>query len=484
MQDREHLYIGGEYVAPSTDHRIQVVSPHTEETLATVAAGANADIDKAVAAARQAFDEGPWPRLDPAERIAAIRRLADVFGASRKDLARLITAELGAPASFAKLAHTTLPWSMIGAFADIAEGYPWQEQRPGRYGLDIRVRREPVGVVAAVVPWNMPLFLTVTKLVPALLAGCTVVLKPAPESSLDALAFADLVAKADLPPGVVNVVPADRDVSAYLVAHPGVDKVSFTGSSEAGRHVAAACAANLTKVSLELGGKSAAIALPDADPATVAHAVRTSGVGMAWQICNSLTRVVVPAARADEYTEALAATMSKIRVGDPADPETQMGPLVARRQQQRVRQYIEAGIAEGAKLVVGGTELPDGIERGWYVRPTLFTGVDNGMRIAQEEIFGPVLVVIPYGDEDEAVRIANDSEYGLAGSVFTSDIERGLDIAARVRTGTFGVNQGYSMDPSAPFGGVKSSGYGRELGPEGIDGYTQTKSISVAPQQQ
>ncbi|UGQ12283.1 aldehyde dehydrogenase [Yinghuangia sp. ASG 101] len=483
MQDREHLFIGGAYVAPSTDHRIQVVSPHTEETLATVAAGANADVDKAVAAARRAFDEGPWPRLDPAERVAAIRRLAEVFGASRKDLVKLISTELGAPVSFAKLAHVALPWSMMSAFADLAEEYPWQEQRPGRYGLDIRVRREPVGVVAAVVPWNMPQFLTVTKLIPALLAGCTIVLKPAPESSLDALFFADLVEKAGLPAGVVNVVPADRDVSAYLVAHPGVDKVSFTGSSEAGRHVAAACAANLTKVSLELGGKSAAIALPDADPAAVADAVRVSGVGMAWQICNSLTRVVVPAARADDYAEALGAAMSAIKVGDPSDPTTEMGPLVAQRQQQRVRQYIEAGIAEGAKLVVGGTELPEGVERGWYVRPTLFTGVDNSMRIAQEEIFGPVIAVIPYSDEDEAVRIANDSEYGLAGSVFTPDIERGLGIAARVRTGTFGVNQGYSMDPAAPFGGVKSSGYGRELGREGIDGYTQTKSISVAPQQ-
>ncbi|HSA53954.1 MAG TPA: aldehyde dehydrogenase [Yinghuangia sp.] len=481
MQDREHLYIGGERVTPSTDLRIEVVSPFTEEPLAKVAAAGTADVDRAVAAARQAFDEGPWPRLDPAERVAAIRRLAEAFGEQRKDLAKLISAELGAPISFAKLAQVGLPWSLMGAFADLAADYPWQETRPGRYGLDIRVRREPVGVVAAVIPWNMPLFLTVTKVIPALLAGCTVVLKPAPESSLDAMAFADVVDKAGLPPGVVNVVPADRDVSAYLVAHPGVDKVSFTGSSAAGKQVAAAAAANLTKVSLELGGKSAAIALADADPAAVASAVRMSGVGMAWQICNSLTRVVVPADRADDYADALGAAMSAIKVGDPADPTTEMGPLVAQRQQLRVRQYIDKGVSEGAKLVVGGTELPEGIDRGWYVRPTLFTGVDNSMTIAQEEIFGPVIVVIPYADEDEAVRIANDSPYGLAGSVFTADTAHGLDIAARVRTGTFGVNQGYSMDPAAPFGGVKSSGYGRELGPEGLDGYTNVKSISVAP---
>ncbi|UGQ11998.1 aldehyde dehydrogenase [Yinghuangia sp. ASG 101] len=480
MQEHRHFPIGGAHVPPSTGRHLEVVSPHTEETIARVAAADTADIDRAVAAARTAFDDGPWPRLTAAERVAAVRRLAEVYGEHRDALAELITAELGAPISFARRAQVALPWSMMNAMADLAADHLWQENRPGRYGPDIIVRREPVGVVAAVIPWNMPQFLTVTKVVPALLAGCAVVLKPAPESPLDALFFADLVDKAGLPPGVVNVVPADRDAGAYLVAHPGIDKVSFTGSSAAGRQVAAAAAANLTPVSLELGGKSAAIALDDADPAEVATAVRFSGLGMAGQICNALTRVVVPADRADDHADALAATLAAIRVGDPTDPETGMGPLVARRQQERVRRYIDTGIAEGARLVTGGTELPDGVERGWYVRPTVFTDVDPAMTIAREEIFGPVIAVIPAADEDEAVRIANDSEYGLAGSVFTTDTDRGLDIAARVRTGTFGVNQGYSMDPAAPFGGVKASGYGRELGPEGIDGYATTKSISVA----
>ncbi|SQD93871.1 Geranial dehydrogenase [Parafrankia sp. Ea1.12] len=480
MWEREQMFVGGAWVAPSTDSRIEVTSPHTEKLIGRVAAASTEDVDRAVAAARRAFDEGPWPRTDPAERVEVIRRLATLYRGHRDELAELITAELGAPISFARRAQVALPGALMTALADTAAGYSWQEKRPGVYGQDIILRKEPVGVVAAVVPWNMPQFLTVTKVVPALLAGCTVVLKPAPESSLDALFFADLLDQVGLPPGVVNVIPADREVSAYLVAHPGIDKVSFTGSTAAGRQVAAACAPNLTKVSLELGGKSAAIALDDADPATVARAVRLSGMGMAGQICNSLTRVLVPTSRVGDYADALAATLSAIRIGDPADPATEMGPLVARRQQERVRRYIDIGVREGARLVVGGTDLPDGIDRGWYVRPTVFSEVDNSMTIAREEIFGPVLVVIPYGDEDEAVRIANDSEYGLAGSVFTADTEHGLEVAGRVRAGTFGVNQGYSMDPAAPFGGVKASGYGRELGREGLEGYLDVKSISVA----
>ncbi|WP_018505862.1 aldehyde dehydrogenase [Parafrankia discariae] len=482
MRDRRQLYIGGEWVAPSTDGLIEVISPHTEELAGRAPAASTADVDRAVAAARLAFDEGPWPRTDPAERVEAIHRLAARYATCRDELADLITTELGAPITFARRAQVGLPGMMMSALADIAADLPWQENRPGVYGQDVLLRREPVGVVAAVVPWNMPQFLTITKVIPALLAGCTVVLKPAPESSLDALYFADLIDQAGLPPGVVNVVPAERDVSAYLVAHPGIDKVSFTGSTAAGRQVAAACAANLTKVSLELGGKSAAIALDDADPTTVARAVRFSGMGMAGQICNSLTRVIAPADRLDDYAEALGATLSAIRVGDPTNPETEMGPLVARRQQDRVRQYIEAGMREGARLVVGGTDLPDGVDRGWYVRPTVFTDVDTTMTIAREEIFGPVLVLIPYRDPDHAVRIANDSEYGLAGAVFTADTQHGLDIAGRVRAGTFGVNQGYSMDPAAPFGGVKGSGYGRELGREGLESYLDIKSISIATQ--
>jgi acyl-CoA reductase-like NAD-dependent aldehyde dehydrogenase len=458
-----------------------VISPHTEQAIAQVAAAGPADVEAAVGAARTAFDSGPWGRREPSDRIAAIRALADLYDLRRAEMAETITAEIGAPISFAQRAQVGLPAMMMRAFCDLAQRHPWRETRRGFFGADVQVRKEPVGVIAAIVPWNMPQFLIITKLVPALLAGCTVVLKPAPESPLDALLLAELIGQIDLPPGVVSVVQGDAAVGGLLVGHPGVDKVSFTGSTAAGRAVAAACAANLTKVSLELGGKSAAIILDDAAPDKVAAGVRSASLSNSGQICNALTRVLVPAARHDEYVDALAAEMTTIAVGDPSDPKTQMGPLVSQRQQQRVRNYIESGQQEGARLVVGGTDMPDGLDRGWYVRPTLFAAADNAMRIAREEIFGPVITVIPYRDEDDAVLLANDSDYGLAGSVWTADTDRALAIAARIRTGTLGINQGYTMDPFVPFGGVKGGGYGRELGPEGLDGYLDTKSIAISP---
>lgn len=481
MRERERLFVGGEWVAPSGKETIEVVSPHSEQVIARIAAAAPEDVDLAVSAARKAFDDGPWPRLDPAERVAAIRRLAALYKPRRDELARLISAEMGAPITFSTSAQANLPWVMMGALADIAADYAWEEPRRGFFGRDVLLRKEPVGVVAAIIPWNMPMFLSVGKLVPALLAGCSIVLKPSPETPLDAYVLAELVEQAGLPPGVVSVLPGGRELGEYLVAHPGVDKVSFTGSTAAGRQIAAVCGASLTRVSLELGGKSAAVVLDDADPAAVAAGVQTAGLMNSGQTCVAQTRVLVPRARYGEFVDALASMVESLPVGDPFDPATRVGPLVARRQRDRVRGYIEQGRREGARLVVGGAASPAGINRGWYVRPTLFADVESGMRIAQEEIFGPVLSVIPYTDEAEAVRIADDTDYGLSGSVWTADVDRGLGIARRVRSGTFGVNQAYSMDPAAPFGGVKASGIGRELGREGIEGYLDVKSISVAP---
>lgn len=469
----------GEQWSPDGDGSVEMVSPHSGRVIGRLTVARPADVDTAVRAARLQFDSGPWPRMTPAERITVIRRLAEIYRERQDAMAELICAQIGAPITFARRAQVGLPALMMPAFCDIAESFPWQETRRGFFGAELTVRHEPVGVVAAIVPWNMPQFLIVTKLVPALLAGCTVVLKPAPETPLDALLLAELLGEAGLPPGVLTVVPGDAACGAALVGHPGIDKVSFTGSTAAGRAVATACATRLTRASLELGGKSAAVVLDDADPAVVAAAVRSASLSNSGQICNALTRIVVPARREAAFVDALAGEMSAIVIGDPEDPATQMGPLVSERQQQRVRGYIEQGRQEGARLVVGGTGLPDGIDAGFYVQPTLFAGADNSMRIAREEIFGPVLTVIPYRDEDEAVRIADDSDYGLAGSVFTADVERGLSVAARVRTGTFGVNQGYTMDPFAPFGGFKHSGYGRELGREGLQGYLEPKSVAV-----
>ena len=329
-----------------------------------MAAAAPADVDDAVRAAREAFDTGPWPRTDPADRIAAVRRIADAYGRRRSDMADLITTELGAPIGFAQRAQVAMPWSMMAAFCDLAETYGWQETRPGRYGADIHIRREPVGVVGAIVPWNMPQFLIVTKLFPALLAGCTVVLKPAAESPLDALLLAEIIAETDLPPGVVSVLPGDAALGEHLVRHRGVDKVSFTGSTAAGRAVAAACAVDLKRVSLELGGKSAAIVLDDADPESVAASIRSASLSNSGQICNALTRILVPDSRAVDFTDALAAEVSALVVGDPRDTATQVGPLVAQRQQQRVTGYLERGVHEGARVVTGGTGMPDGQDHG------------------------------------------------------------------------------------------------------------------------
>ncbi len=474
--DRDTLFIDGGWAAPSSGEQIQVVSPHTEAVIATVPGGTTSDIDRAVAAARQAFDHGPWPQLSSAERIDVVASFSGLYAARLGEMADLITAEMGSPTSFSHLAQSPAPWMQIEAFLGIAREYPWEEVRQGVLGTPVMVRHEPVGVVAAIAPWNVPQFTIMSKVVPALLAGCTVVVKPAPETPLDGYLMAELLMEAGVPAGVVNIVAGGREVGEHLVAHPGIDKVAFTGSTAAGRKIAAVCGEQLKRVSLELGGKSAAIVLDDADLATAVEGLRFTALMNSGQACVAQTRILASRANYSSVVDALVEAVGAMQVGDPMDPATEIGPMVAQRQQERVEKYIALGQEEGARVVLGGNGMPDGTDRGWYVRPTIFADVDNRMRIAQEEIFGPVLSVIPYDDVDDAVRIANDSDYGLAGTVWTGDRAAGLDVARRVRAGTYGVNT-YTMDFAAPFGGVKASGLGREFGPEGLGQYTELKSI-------
>src|SRR3954451_22408998 len=475
MTDHDKLYIGGEWTAPATKDRIEVISPHTEEVIASVPEASVADVDKAVAVARETFDRGDWSAAPVDDRIAAVQRFSDAYAAKLGDMATVITEEMGSPISFSNLAQAPASWMMLNAFITIAQTYPWEEQRPGVFG-DVIVRREPVGVVAGIVPWNVPQFVTMSKLAPALLWVCSIVVKPAPETPLDSYLMADCLDEAGIPKGVVSFLPAGREVGEHLVRHPNVDKVAFTGSTAAGRRIAAICGEQLKRYSLELGGKSAAIVLDDADLETTMAGLRFASLMNSGQACVAQTRILASKKRDAEVVDAIAWMVVSMQIGDPSDPATEIGPLVAQRQQERVEKYIALGQEEGARVALGGLGMPDGLDHGWYIRPTIFADVDNGMRIAQEEIFGPVLSVIPYDDVDDAVRIANDSDYGLAGTVWTADREAGLDVARRVRAGTYGVNT-YTMDFAAPFGGYKSSGVGREFGPEGLAQYTELKSI-------
>lgn len=476
LRSYDELFIGGRWRKPSGPDRLTVISPHTEEPLAAVPAGTPEDVEAAVRAARHAFDEGPWPRLDPQERMRKVEELATVYGRHIDEMADLITAQMGSPRSFSRLGQAAGAASMIHLTLAAARDFPWVERRQGVLG-EAHLRRAPVGVVGAIVPWNVPQCLIMPKLIPALIAGCSVVIKPAPETPLDALWLAEMIEQLELPEGVVSVVTGGPDVGEALVRHPGVDKVAFTGSSATGRRIAALCGEQLKRVSLELGGKSAAIVLDDADIAKTVAGLKTAGLMNNGQACVAQTRILVSRRRHDELVDALADMMSGLNVGDPADDKTDIGPLVAQRQQRRVQDYIRSGEQQGARLVTGGSDAP--APRGWYVRPTLFTDATNDMRIAREEIFGPVLTVLTYADEDDAVRIANDSDYGLAGSVWTADTAHGLEIAARVRTGTYGINM-YMLDISTPFGGFKHSGIGREFGPEGLDEYVELQSVACS----
>jgi acyl-CoA reductase-like NAD-dependent aldehyde dehydrogenase len=472
----DKLFIGGAWVEPATAETIEVVSPHTEQVIGRVPHASCADVDAAVAAARRAFDTGPWPRLSLAERIAVVTRIHDGLAARHQELAAVISAQNGSPIGWAVAAQALGPVAAFAAAIAVAGAFPFEEERRGSGG-PLLVLREPVGVVAAVVPWNFPQFTTAAKLAPALLAGCTVILKPSPESPLDAYLLAEVCEAAGLPEGVLSVLPANREVSEYLVGHPGVDKVAFTGSVAAGKRIMEVAAQNLTRVTLELGGKSAGILLDDADlevavPSLVAAAYPNNG-----QTCVALTRILVPRSRYAEVARRFTDAVAALRVGDPADPATQIGPLVTRRQQQRSLDYIRVGLDEGATLLAGGG-IPAGLETGWYVEPTLFGDVEPEMRIAQDEIFGPVVCLLSYEDDTDAARIANESTFGLAGTVWTADEERGVALARRIRTGTYAVNC-QRLDLLGPFGGFKNSGVGRELGAEGLAAYTEAKTIAL-----
>ncbi|WP_419994563.1 aldehyde dehydrogenase [Streptomyces boninensis] len=476
LVEHEQLYIGGQLVAPAGQDTIEVVSPHTEEVIGRVPHASREDVDRAVAAARKSFDSGVWADRPLAERIEVVTRIKDAFAVRYEEISKVISTENGTPITAGAMMQGLASMMVWDANINIARDFTYEERRQGAIG-SIMVRREPVGVVAAVVPWNVPQFTAAAKLAPALLSGCSAILKVSPETPLDAYILGEICAEAGLPEGVLSILPADREVSEYLVGHPGVDKVSFTGSVAAGKRVMEVASRNLSRVTLELGGKSAAVILPDADlDATVA------GIGpFAWMIngqaCVAQTRILAPRSRYDEIAERFAAYASGLKVGDPLDPETEVGPLVAKRQQKRSLDYIAIGQEEGAKVLTGGGR-PEAQEKGWYVEPTLFGDVSNSMRIAREEIFGPVISLLPYEDEAEALRIANDSDYGLSGSVWTGDTERGIEIARRVRTGTYSVNT-FSIDMLGPFGGYKNSGLGREFGPEGYAEYLEHKMIHL-----
>jgi acyl-CoA reductase-like NAD-dependent aldehyde dehydrogenase len=479
MITRDKLYIGGTWVEPSQTDLLEIRSPHDQSILGRVAQAANADVDRAVALAREAFDHGAWPRTPLPERQEVIRRLNELREARADEVAAAISSENGSALWFTKMGQPFLS-RQITAYLKAADDMRWEEviePSDPTVPFDTIVRREPIGVVAAVIPWNSPFSAATAKLVPALLAGNTVVLKVSPENSISMMLLADLFSGAGLPEGVLSILPADRETSEHLISHPDIDKIAFTGSTGAGRRIASIAGQQLKRVSLELGGKSAAIILDDADIAAAVQGLKFGSLGNNGEACILQTRILAPRSRYQEVVDALKGLVESLKVGDPSAPETFIGPMIRPDQQQRVISYIELGIKEGARLVAGGPQIPAGLEQGNYVTPTLFADVDNNMRIAQEEIFGPVLAVIAYDDEEDAIAIANDSEYGLSGGVWSASAERALDVARRIRTGTVTIN-GSPISFDGPFGGYKASGTGREYGLVGLSEYVELKSVT------
>lgn len=467
------LYIGGTWRVPSSADRINVYSAATEEYAGSVPEGKTADIDRAVEAAREAFaDPEGWGRWPAQERAEVLYRFADELEARGEETATRVTLQNGMPVSLSRRWETTNPAQLLRFYADMITRQS-DEIRPGVKGKKVLVTRAPIGVVGAIVPWNVPQSITFLKLAPALAAGCTVVLKPSPETVLDAFTVAEAAMAAGLPAGVLNIVPAGGAVSSHLVSHPGVDKISFTGSPEVGRLIGETCGRMLRPVTLELGGKSAAILLDDFDLANHLDQLYQASMTNNGQVCWLSTRILVPESRYEEMVALITDKVRNLNVGDPFDPATEIGPLVSERHRERVESLIKQSAEEGARITTGGGRPPG---KGWFLEPTVFTDVDRKGTAAQKEFFGPVLSIIRYTDDQDAIDIANDSDFGLAGSVWSADFERAVEVAKQVETGTIGIN-GYATDPSSPFGGVKSSGLGRELGPEGLSHYQVLKSV-------
>ena len=470
MTTAAELFIDGRFRRAEQVH--PVIEAATGAPLGEGASATEADIDDAVSAARNALPD--WQSTSPDHRAELLTAFAAALEKRARFTDELVTRENGMPMSLSRGANGRFPAALLRYYAQLIADTPIEEIRPSMIGHTV-VRREAVGVVAAIVPWNYPQALAAFKLAPALAAGCTVVLKAAPETALDAVVFAEAAQEAGLPAGVLNIVPGGAAAGAYLVAHPGVDKVTFTGSTAAGRAIGEVCGRLLRPVTLELGGKSAAIILDDADLDATIKGLRSASFVNNGQTCHLSSRILAPRSRYHEVLDALVGMVGELKVGDPLDRSTDIGPLVSARQRERVLGYIESGKASAAKLVAGGS-VPADQPSGWFVAPTVFADVDNSDRIAQEEIFGPVLAVIPYDGDDQAIALANDSEFGLAGTVWSTDDERAIEVARAVRTGTIGIND-YQLDFRSPFGGVKASGIGRELGPEGLDAFFTLKSI-------